>query len=776
MTISRIITSTFMLMAAFAVVAFALSVASSMRDYSQISRQASLSEATTAWMGGTVNLSFERSVTQVALALDEPIPSNLRQLIDQQRSASDELFDQSIALVEGYAFLPTQNAFLSGVRQARATVRQLRAEIDALLAAPGAQRDAGRVYDLPFELKSEIAEMKNLVEFLTIENAALSQTSIALASVRNRAWEVREFGGRARTYYAVATLTKTAISEGDRATLFADSDRAEKAWGVVDAAVRTLDLGPDLTVQIAEAGDTYFNGYVPLLADLDAAMAAQSEAQSIDYPVSFEEFFNISNEALDNMAALSKAAGIASGQYWEGRKADALITLLVCAAATLLLAATLIGATTWIRRRVVLRVQAATTALVDVANGDLDAEVSRRDSDPAEIASLIEALDSFRTSLVAARATKAEAAEARRAARTQMMADMQASFGAVVERAVQRDFSARVSEAIDDPELTRLAEGTNKLLGSVEAALEATSGTMQRVAQGNLQHRLEGDFKGPFRALQENVNGTIDRLSDLVAEITETTGSIQSDGMQITKGASALSARAEQQASALEETSAAMQQLSGAVASNAQSSTDARKVATDASERAKSGGEIVENAVAAMSRIEASATKIADITSVIDGIASQTNLLALNAAVEAARAGEAGKGFAVVASEVRSLAQRSSEAAQDIRALIETSATQVAEGVDLVSQTGSSLDGIRRSIVEVERAVENIASATSEQSTGISEISTAISDMDEMTQQNATMADQSASSAQTLSASARRLEDLIAFFEISGRTDTSRAA
>ncbi|MEL6978354.1 MAG: CHASE3 domain-containing protein [Pseudomonadota bacterium] len=411
-------------------------------------------------------------------------------------------------------------------------------------------------------------------------------------------------------------------------------------------------------------------------------------------------------------------------------------------------------------------IKGVTHAMQRLAEGDTAVEISGAER-ADEVGEIAKATQVFKENALRmqelAEAEKADRAAA--AARQEAMATLQTSIAEVVTTARHGEFSNRINARFEEPELQELADGVNGLLGVVEQGLDETGRVLAQVAQGDLGERMTGQFEGAFARLQSNVNETVERLADLVGEIAATTETVRRGADDISAGAGDLSQRAEQQASSLEETAATMEEMSASIKTNADGSARASTLAADASDRADAGGGIVKNAVAAMNEIEASAAKITDIISVIDGIAFQTNLLALNAAVEAARAGDAGKGFAVVASEVRSLAQRSSEAARDIRGLIETSAGQVSEGVKLVTETGASLEGIVASISEVEAAITGIAEASVEQASGVEEISNAVSHMDQMTQQNSSMAEESASNARALASGAKKLKELISFFK-----------
>jgi methyl-accepting chemotaxis protein len=345
-----------------------------------------------------------------------------------------------------------------------------------------------------------------------------------------------------------------------------------------------------------------------------------------------------------------------------------------------------------------------------------------------------------------------------------------AEVGAVVDAATNGNFSSRVREDNKEGAVRHLASGINRICVMTESALEEFTEAMRRLADGDLTTQIDRQFAGRFAELGQGINDTMTRLSDVVATIQGTARDISTAAREISAGSSDLAKRTEEEAASLEETAATTEQLAASVKQTADSSRSATGLSAKARDVASGGGQIVQDAVAAMERIEGASRKISDIIGVIDDIAFQTNLLALNAAVEAARAGEAGKGFAVVASEVRTLAQRSGQAAKDIKGLIVSSAEQVSEGVRLVHETGKSLQDIVAASNQVAETVSMISSATAEQANGIEEMSQTVARVDEMTQQNSAMAEESAASATELLNQIDRLNTLVAAFRIDGHS------
>ena len=304
------------------------------------------------------------------------------------------------------------------------------------------------------------------------------------------------------------------------------------------------------------------------------------------------------------------------------------------------------------------------------------------------------------------------------------------------------------------------------LTRSITRPIDAAVGVAQRVAAGDLTAHIvvtQSDETGQLLAALKRMN---DSLVKVVGNVRQSSDSIATGSSQIAAGNQDLSQRTEQQASALEETAASMEQLGATVRQNADNAKQANQLALGASSVAVKGGEVVSQVVDTMKGINDSSKKIADIIGVIDGIAFQTNILALNAAVEAARAGEQGRGFAVVASEVRSLAQRSAEAAKEIKGLISASVERVEQGSSLVDQAGVTMTEIVTAIKRVTDIMGEISSASVEQSAGVAQVGEAVTQMDQATQQNAALVEESAAAAESLSLQAQQMVQAVAVFTL----------
>jgi methyl-accepting chemotaxis protein len=475
------------------------------------------------------------------------------------------------------------------------------------------------------------------------------------------------------------------------------------------------------------------------------------------------------DEIVTDSEAMTKAVEATAGEQgtiasWSTGVVDVVVLLLLA-----------LGIVTIIRSMVSPLVR-ITAVMRSMANGNF-AETIPSTGRHDEIGEMARALLVFRDAALekarlesAARDQQMQAEAERAAATAKLMNEFDAAVGGVVRAAMAGDFSQRVPLAGKEGVIRNLAEALNTMCDNLGRAFDDVVRMLGALSEGDLTQRITAEYQGGFATLKQNANMTAQRLSETVTEIKAAAGEISSASAEIATSTTDLSQRTEQQATSLERTSAAMEEITVTVRKNAENAQQANERASRTREAAQRGGQVVTSAVEAMARIDETSHKMSDIISVIDEIARQTNLLALNAAVEAARAGEAGRGFAVVATEVRSLAQRSAQAAKDISNLITNSSGQVKGGVELVNRAGTALNEIVESIKGVADIVSDIATASAEQSTGLDQIKEALLQMDEATQQNSALVEENAATAKILADQSGAMGEQVTFF----RTETAR--
>ncbi|MCR8713069.1 methyl-accepting chemotaxis protein [Stenotrophomonas indicatrix] len=328
------------------------------------------------------------------------------------------------------------------------------------------------------------------------------------------------------------------------------------------------------------------------------------------------------------------------------------------------------------------------------------------------------------------------------------------------------DFAVRGDAQRFEHDFRRMVETLNTMMQVSDQNLAALSTLLRAIAAGDLSTRMEGDFHGVFAVMRDDANSTVQQLTQIVGQIQQSAASIRLAAGEIASGNSDLSRRTEQQAANLEETAASMEELTSTVRQNADHALQANTLAASAAGVASEGGLVVSQVVQTMEQIETSSQRIAEIISVIDGIAFQTNILALNAAVEAARAGEQGRGFAVVASEVRALAQRSAGAAKEIKELIDASVGHVGAGAQLVHGAGRTMQEIVGQVGRVNEIMAEISAASREQSAGIEQVNQTVVQMDETTQQNAALVEEATAAARAMEEQAEQLAVAVSRFRL----------
>ncbi|THD61035.1 methyl-accepting chemotaxis protein [Phenylobacterium sp.] len=448
---------------------------------------------------------------------------------------------------------------------------------------------------------------------------------------------------------------------------------------------------------------------------------------------------------LNKIRALLKTYEDEEGKTLKARAAQqahtqtvAVATLAIGGALAILLSM-LMG---WLLSRAIASpISAMTEAMGKLASGDHAVDVpavGRKD----EVGRMAGAVQTFKDAAIEKVRLEAEAAEQRRAAEEARK----------VQEAERAATAAEQSQVVEG-----LAQG------------------LERLAGGVLTFRLSEPFAAAYEKLRADFNAAMQQMQATIAEVAANSAGVRTASTEISQASDNLSRRTEQQAASLEETAAALDEITATVRKTAEGAGQARDAVGSARADAERSGVVVRDAVAAMSEIEASAQQISQIIGVIDEIAFQTNLLALNAGVEAARAGDAGRGFAVVASEVRALAQRSADAAKEIKALISASSQQVDRGVNLVGETGKVLERIVAQVTQINGVVTEIAASAEEQSTGLQQVNTAVNQMDQVTQQNAAMVEEATAASHALTSEADTLARLIARFELGAQPKAANA-
>jgi len=621
----------------------------------------------------------------------------------------------------------TLKAPIADVMSAYDRVAAFRSKLDGEIAKKLADRDPtlqATTLDLGQQLLTALETGSTAVEN---QIRASDPSMQAMIQIRSLTWYTRATAGAANLLFVNTLASGEAMKPEDLGKIQQFDYAASFTWRQIGTLVNHLST-PQVIKDAYKVGDTtYFSG--DFAAKHSALLAKFAAGERKAMPL--DDWRPLGNAAL--LTITNTAAAAADGMVARAAASqnDAFVSVIAYGLTFLIAAVLSITGICVIVFRVTRPVGALTHSMAALAEGDLSVSIGgieRHD----EIGAMARSVQVFQQAALRNKALEAEAAEARVTSENERIE---------VQRRVEAEAEQRLQQAT----------------GSLATGL-------RHLASGDLLCEIETPLAAQFEALRHDFNSSVSQLRVALSRVGQAASLVSSGSYEISQASDNLSKRTEQQAASLEETAAALEEVTANVQSTSKRAGDARDLVRGARSRAENSSQVVSNAVSAMGRIEHSSKQISQIISVIDEIAFQTNLLALNAGVEAARAGDAGKGFAVVAQEVRELAQRSANAAKEIKALIGNSEIAVKEGVKLVSDTGEGLANIADLVLQINQHMDAIATAAQEQSMGLSEINSAVNHMDQATQQNAAMVEEMNAAGAGLAEESSHLGELLSAF------------
>ncbi|MBO6918926.1 MAG: nitrate- and nitrite sensing domain-containing protein [Rhizobiaceae bacterium] len=615
------------------------------------------------------------------------------------------------------------------------------------------QVEAAQMADELAELEAEIGEFvdyRNRVDAGSVTlGAAMKQYSKTISHIIEIGFHASKMANNAEL--ALETVAMLDLAEAKE---FAGQERGLVA-GLISAGAVTTDALVKLEKSIGKQ-ETLIDNFIhnqplryqdkfkTMLADIETTQldayrdALLKESIGEEYiELDAKTWFAVATNRIVKLREIEMETGKII-QAGAAKVSDGFLTEMIIVASisvVVLLLAVLGGY--FIARSISTAVRGTSNEMEVLANGDVEVEISQLGK-TTELGVMADALQTFKENALRKIEMEKEADEERERAKASRIA---------IEQAKDKH---------------------NK---EVETVVQSLGNALQRLADGDLSKNISTEYAEEFQQLKNDFGHSITKLSAALNDISDSTAEIGNNSHELRRAADDLAMRTEQQAAALEQTSAALEEITSTVKESADRASEARTKASQAKESTNKSGDVVKDAVEAMGRIESASEEISQIIGVIDDIAFQTNLLALNAGVEAARAGEAGKGFAVVAQEVRELAQRSANAAKEIKDLITNSGVEVSNGVSLVQATGEALQQISVEVNEIDEHVQSIARASAEQSAGLTDINRSVSEMDQVTQSNAAMVEETNAVTHRLSAETETLSQLVSQFRTVGSAE-----
>jgi methyl-accepting chemotaxis protein len=734
-SISVLLKSVIALMGAVIVVMLALSARESWTRLQVANRISGVADISAYMFTGLNSVRVDRSATQRSQIAER---MTMDPMIKRSR---DKEMPALNALVPALAALdfPERDQAVADLGTKIKRLVELQEKTAAAIAQPKSTRPAG-LGDEFFKEASALMDSLDawgtkLVKLISLQDPYVDQ----LMEVKQLAWVMRNAAGDMSLLVSNG-LGGIAPPPDAMQSYNANGAKLDTAWSTLNDIASRLPSTPGLTAAMDKVKNDFYGSDYPALRTkaLKQLIAGEPTGMTVDQwsPKSVEKLdmlLNVANAALD--AAKDQAAAQAATAWHD------LIMQLVLLVGACVLAG---GMMLFVSRHVTGPLGAIQGAMLKLAGGDFEVVLpglERKD----EIGAVANAVERFKVLAVDKARNEADAAMARQKAEAERHAE-----AARAEAEVQAKVSAERAKASEEQAY----------------AFRTLGAALGRLADGDFTIRLDDDIPEAYAQIRDDFNLAIGRLHETIQAVADSTSEVGNAAVEISTATNDLSQRVEEQAASLEETSSSMEEISATVKTNAQNAQQANALTNSTRGVADRGGKVVAEAVTAMARIEESSRQISDIITVIDEIARQTNLLALNAAVEAARAGDAGRGFAVVASEVRSLAQRSSEAAKNINDLIAKSSDRVQEGVGLVNRAGTALSEIVDSIKQVADIVAGIAAASAEQSTGLEQINRALTEMDEATQRNSALVEENSATAKTLEQQSQDMQERISSFKL----------
>ena len=685
------------------------------------------------WFEELTSLSLERSLGQVQLSMapgTDAAVANLRQTQHENSVAKFAEIKEGLSAIEGF---PMRDELRDDTEAALPAIADDHKVIDELVKKPLSQRDHAMGEAAIEGIKSEIVEMRGMAVHIVVPNELTSTEVMLLMRLQETVFDAREYAGRARSMFAIATLHQRTLSLSELTYVDNNLTRATEAWQAIEHISETITIPPAVTQDIA-ATQAIFQEYLALLEKLQgemlsATIEAKADAEAEDtgaivssavgipitYSISFDDYFKQSGDALAKLSGLIRTISLSLDEKWLARdttQQNTMIWNIFVLLGTLgITVATLWQVSTKITHRIIVKVD----ELAALTKGEINHTLTQDRRDLHEIKAITRGLEDLQSQLQ----TAASAKEA-----------------------------LQLSEAAQQQVVQSLTNGLNQL------------------AAGDLTARIAERFDPKYQGLADNFNVAATALSDLVARVIETANGILSGARGISEATTELSQRTETQGVTLQNAAAALEELTRNIIGSQSDATELDGLASLASDKGVAMGVTMAKSVSAIEAIKSSSQQIEQIVGVIEDIAFQTNLLALNAGVEATRAGAEGSGFAVIASEVRGLAERSAQSAQDIKSLIAASGLEVAKGVEYVAEAEASAGDIGAHIQKISGIISRIAVAASEQSQGLVKVNDGVSKLDLVTQTNVAMVEETTAECASLTAVAQDLSQLVSHFQI----------